>query len=142
MATTAREGKPVDLSWHDWSVAKDISRDGQSVLFEEGSEAAGAHYSLAIRKMDGTAPVQLGEGSGGGLSPDGKWAIAIIPGRPGQVKLVPLGPGQARTIAVPGLEQIYNGSAHFLADRKRINVNAKETGPCTPFHWMFPDTPE
>ncbi len=128
MATTARDGKPVDLSWHDWSVAKDISRDGQSVLFEEGSEAAGAHYSLAIRKMDGTAPVQLGEGSGGGLSPDGKWAIAIIPGRPGQVKLVPLGPGQARTIAVPGLEEIYNGSAHFLADGKRITVNANEPG--------------
>jgi serine/threonine protein kinase len=128
MATIAQDGKPLDLSWHDWSVAKDISRDGQSVLFEEGSEAAGAHYSLAIRKIDGTAPVQLGEGSGGGLSPDGKWAIAIIPGRPGQVKLVPLGPGQARTIAVPGLEEIYNGWAHFLADGKRITVNANEPG--------------
>src|SRR5205807_5113483 len=24
MATTARDGKPLDVSWHDWSVAKDI----------------------------------------------------------------------------------------------------------------------
>jgi serine/threonine protein kinase len=128
MATSARDGKPVDLSWHDWSVAKDISRDGQSVLFEESSEATGGHSSLAIRKIDGTPPVQLGEGSAGGLSPDGKWAISILPGQPGEVKLIPIGPGQPRTIAVPGLEKIYNGTAHFQADGKRITVNANEPG--------------
>ena len=128
LATSARDGKPVDLSWHDWSVAKDISRDGQSVLFEESSEATGGHSSLAIRKIDGTPPVQLGEGSAGGLSPDGKWAISILPGKPGEVKLIPIGPGQPRTIAVPGLEKIYNGTSHFLADGKRITVNANEPG--------------
>ena len=40
----------------------------------------GPHYSLAIRKIDGTPPVQLGEGSAGSLSPDGKWAISILTG--------------------------------------------------------------
>jgi serine/threonine protein kinase len=128
MATSARDGKPMDFSWLDWNVAKDISRDGQSVLFEEASEATGAHYSLAIRRIDSTPPVQLGEGSGGGLSPDGKWAISILPGKPGQVRLIPIGAGQPRTIAVPGLEEIYNGIAHFLADGKRITVNASEPG--------------
>jgi len=58
MATAARNGKAVDLSWHDWSIAKDISRDGQSVLFEDSSEAAGARYSLAIRKINGSPPVR------------------------------------------------------------------------------------
>ena len=128
MATAARNGKAVDLSWHDWSIAKDISRDGQSVLFEDSSEAAGARYSLAIRKINGSPPVQLAQGSAGGLSPDGKWAISILPGEPGEVKLVPIGPGQPRSIAVPGLQQIYNGSAHFLADGKRITLNANEAG--------------
>jgi serine/threonine protein kinase/Tol biopolymer transport system component len=128
LATAARNGKAVDLSWHDWSIAKDISSDGQSVLFEDSSEAAGARYSLAIRKIDGTPPVQLGQGSAGGLSPDGKWAISILPGKPGEVKLVPIGPGQERNVAVAGLEQIYNGSAHFLADGKRITLNANEPG--------------
>jgi serine/threonine protein kinase/Tol biopolymer transport system component len=128
MATAARDGKAVDLSWHDWNIAKDISRDGQSVLFEDSSEAAGSHYSVAIRKIDGTPPVQLGEGSAGSLSPDGKWAISILTGSPGRVTLVPIGPGQPRTIAVPGLEHIHNGSAHFLADGKRITVNASEHG--------------
>jgi hypothetical protein len=128
MATASRDGKAVDLSWHDWSIAKDISRDGQSVLFEDSSEAAGARYSLAIRRIDGSAPVQLGQGSAGGLSPDGKWAIAILPGTPGEVKLIPIGAGQPRLIAVPGLEQIHNGSSHFLADGKHITLNASEPG--------------
>jgi serine/threonine protein kinase/Tol biopolymer transport system component len=127
MATAARDGKSVDLSWHDWDVAKDVSRDGQWVLFEDASEAAGAHYSLAIRKIDGSPPAQLAEGSSGGLSPDGKWAISIFPGSPGVVKLVPIGPGQSRTIAVAGLD-IQNGPARFLADGKRITLNASEPG--------------
>jgi hypothetical protein len=128
MATTARDGKAVDISWHDWSVAKDISLDGQSVLFEDSSEAAGPNYSVAIRKIDGTPPIQLGEGSAGGLSPDGKWAISILPGGAAQIRLVPIGPGQARTIAISGLEKIQNGAAHFLADGKRITLNGNEPG--------------
>jgi eukaryotic-like serine/threonine-protein kinase len=128
MATTSRGGKPVDISWHDWSIAKDISRDGQSVLFEDASEAAGARYSVAIRKLDGALPIQLGDGSAGSLSPDGKWAISILSGTPGQVRLIPLGPGQSRIITVPGLERILNGSAHFLADGKRITLIGNEPG--------------
>ena len=128
MATTARDGKTVDLSWHDWNIAKDISGDGQSVLFEDSSEAAGAHYSVAIGKIDGTPPVRLGEGSAGGLSPDAKWAISIVTGSPERVTLLPIGPGQPRTIGLPGLEHIQNGYAHFLADGKHITLNASESG--------------
>jgi eukaryotic-like serine/threonine-protein kinase len=130
MAIAARDGKSTDLSWHDWDIAKDISSDGQSVLFEDSSEAAGSHYSVALRNIDGSPPVQLSQGSAGRLSPDGKWAISIFPGSqgsPGYVKLVPIGPGQPRTIAVPGLD-IQNGPAHFLADGKRITLNATEPG--------------
>ncbi|MGA7220550.1 MAG: protein kinase [Candidatus Sulfotelmatobacter sp.] len=129
MAGQSGDGKPVDLSWHDWSVAKDISSDGQSVLFEDSSEAAGPHYSVAIRKMDGSSlPVQLGEGSAGGLSPDGKWAISILSGAPAEVRVIPIGPGQARTINISGLENINNGTAHFLADGKHITISGNEPG--------------
>jgi serine/threonine protein kinase len=128
MDTAARDGKSVDISWHDWSLAKDISRDGQWVLFEDSSEAAGSQYSVAIRKIDGTAPIQLGFGSGGGLSPDGKWVISILPGTPGEVSLVAVGAGQPRTIPTPGLEKIYNGNAHFLPTGTHITLNANEPG--------------
>ncbi len=127
MATAARNGKPVDISWHDWSVAKDISPDGQSVLFEDASEAAGSHYFVAIRKIDGTPPVQLSEGSAGGLSPDGKWAISVLPGSAG-LTLIPIGPGQPHTVPVRGLEQIQNGATHFSIDGKHISLNANQPG--------------
>jgi serine/threonine protein kinase/Tol biopolymer transport system component len=128
MATSALQGKTVDISSHDWDGAKDISRDDQSVLFEDASEAAPDDYSVAIRKIDGTPPVKLGEGSAGGLSPDGKWAISIIPGSPGRVMLLPVGPGQARTIPVSGLERIENGNSRFLADGKTITLNGNQPG--------------
>jgi eukaryotic-like serine/threonine-protein kinase len=128
MALTPRNGRPIDLSWHDWSIAKDISPDGQSVLFEDSSAAAGNQYSIAIRRIDGKLPVELGSGSAGGLSLDGKWAVAILEGSPGQVMLVPTGAGRPRTIPTPGLEQIYSGSGHFLADGKRIAIYGSEHG--------------
>ena len=127
MATLTRDGKAVDISWRDWTLAKDISRDGQSIFFEDASEAAGTNYALGIRKLDGTPPVQLGQGSGGGLSPDGKWAISVLK-NPDRVTLVPVGPGQPRTISIPGLEHIANGNVHFLGDGKRITLNANERG--------------
>lgn len=128
MATSTRTGKSLDISWHDWDIAKDISRDGQSVLFEDASEAAPTDYVVAIRKIDGTPPIRLGEGSAGGLSPDGKWAIGILAGSPGRITLYPVGAGQPRAIPVTGLERIHSGSSHFLADGKRITVNGNEPG--------------
>jgi serine/threonine protein kinase/Tol biopolymer transport system component len=127
MAAVAREGKPVDLSWHDWDIVHDISSDGQSVLFEDSSEAAGSNYAVAIRKIDGTPPVRLGEGSAGGLSPDGKWTFSVFTGSPQRVTLLPRGPGQARNIDIGDLE-IQNGTARFLPDGKAITVNANEPG--------------
>jgi eukaryotic-like serine/threonine-protein kinase len=128
MATSPRAGKSLDISWHNWDVAKDISRDGQSVLFEDASEAAPADYEVAIRKIDGTPPIQLGEGSSGGLSPDGKWAIGILAGSPGRITLYPVGAGQPRVIPVTGLERIHSGPSHFLADGREITVNGNEPG--------------
>lgn len=128
MAVNEKNAKPIDVSWHDWNVAKDISSDGQRILFEDSSVAAGNQYSIAIRNIDGAPPVQLGLGSAGRLSPNGKWAISVIPGRPGKVTLLPTGAGQPQTVPTPDLEEIYTGSAHFLADGKHIIVYASEHG--------------
>jgi hypothetical protein len=43
------------------------------------------------------------------------------------VTLVPTGPGQPRTIAIPGLD-VQNGNVHFLGDGKHIALNANEPG--------------
>jgi len=117
-----------ELSWHDWSVAKDITPDGQSVLFEDSSEAAGPGYEVMLRKIDGTLPTRLGDGGAGGLSPDGKWATSVSAGNPDQMTLLPTGPGQPRTVNISGLEHIQNGWARFLSDGQRLITNGNELG--------------
>jgi serine/threonine protein kinase/dipeptidyl aminopeptidase/acylaminoacyl peptidase len=118
----------VDLSWHDWSVAKDISYDGQFVLFEDSSEAAGPHYAVAVHRMDGRLPVRLGEGSAGGLSPDGKWAISFSIGDPQRVILLPIGAGQPRSLNQIGLDHINSGWARFMPSGQQIIVNGSAQG--------------
>jgi len=75
----------------------------------------GADNAVAIRKVDGSPPIHLGDGTVDGLSPDGKWAISVSQGTPGHITLFPVGPGQARQIPLPGLEHLQIG-AHFLPD--------------------------
>jgi serine/threonine protein kinase/Tol biopolymer transport system component len=117
-----------DLSWYDWSIAKDVSRDGQWVLFEEAGGPAGTNYAVALRKVDGSPPIRLGEGTGGGLSPDGKWALAVVPGKPGHISLLPVGPGQAREISVPGLDHLDEGFARYMPDGQHIVLDGTEPG--------------
>jgi serine/threonine protein kinase len=121
----------VDVSWHDWSIAKDISRDGQFVLFEDASDTAGADYEVGIRRLDGSLPTRLGAGSAGTLSPDGKWAISILPKGPDSVTLLPIGAGQPRQLHINGLERVQNAWARFLPDGKSILVNGNEAGKAT-----------
>jgi len=116
-----------DLSWYDWSIAKDISPDGQWVLFEESSEPTGHNDAIAIRKIDGSPPIQLGEGTVEGLSPDGKWALSVSQDKPAHLTLLPVGPGQPVQIALDGFEHLQSG-AHFLTDGQHIVFNGNQPG--------------
>ena len=130
MEWSGKDKQVRDLSWYDWSIAKDISPDGQWVLFEEGSEGsepAGPAGAAAIRKVDGSPPIRLADGSADTLSPDGQWAASVSgPGRP-HITLLPVGAGQSRQIDLTGIESLQRG-AHFLPDGKRIAVNGNAPG--------------
>ena len=126
--TTLGSAEGIDLALHDWNSARDISPDGQSVLFEDASEAAGPNYAVMMRKVDGALPIRLGEGSSGGLSPDGKWGISIAPTSAAQITLLPIGAGQPRTINVIGFDHIQAGWARFLPDGQHLAVNGYENG--------------
>lgn len=115
-----------DITWYDWSVARDVSRDGQWVLFEEGSEPSGKNYTVGIRKTDGSSPIRLGDGTAGGLSPDGKVALSVFIGSPEHVSLFPVGPGQTRELSFPQFDHLENGTARFMPDGKHFLIDAKE----------------
>jgi Tol biopolymer transport system component len=129
--TTLDQDQDIDLSYHDDNSVRAISSDGQFVLFEDSSEAAGPAYAVMMRKVDGSLPVRLGEGSSGAISPDGKWAISISTANPPQVTLLPIGPGQSRAISVTGLEHVQNGFARFLADGHSFAINGNGAGRAT-----------
>jgi hypothetical protein len=115
-----------DLSWFDWSVATDISPDGQSVLFQESAQATGATDVVALRKVDGSPPVQLGDGIASDFSPDGKWVLSTF-AKPAKISLLPVGVGEARVVALPSLETVQSG-ANFLPDGRQVVINGNEAG--------------
>jgi Tol biopolymer transport system component len=114
----------VDLSWLDFSVGADLSSDGRDLLFTEGGAGEGASGGVYLRKTDGSAPpVRLGDGENArGLSPDRKWVVQVWPDR---LALLPVGPGETRTIRDEGLE--YRAAAWF-PDGQRLLVQARTGG--------------
>ncbi len=91
----AGRGGARDLSYLDFSAARDLSTDGSLLLFDEPGDGGGAHGAVYIRKTDGSAPVQIGEGYSTALSPDLKWVLSVPPGpfEP-EALLLPTGLGQ------------------------------------------------
>jgi eukaryotic-like serine/threonine-protein kinase len=116
--------KERDFSWLDWSLLRDISSDGQTILFDETGEGGGAGYSVHVRRADGSPAVRLGEGAAWGLSPDGRTALAISGDVPKQkIVLYPIGAGESRSLPLPGL-RVEDG--YWLPDGRRIVFAANE----------------
>ena len=116
--------REVDLTWLDFSSTRALSDDGQDLLFTESGAGAGAKGGTYVRKTLGSAPaVRLGDGAAAqDLSPDRKWALQVWPDR---LVLLPVGPGESRTIQDPNLE--YRG-ARWFPDGKRLIVEASAPG--------------
>ncbi|HEY6929821.1 MAG TPA: protein kinase [Thermoanaerobaculia bacterium] len=113
-----------DFSWLDGSLVVALSADGRSLLFTEFSGAFGNNYAVCLRKTDGSPVVRLGEGWAGDLSPDGRWALAVVATSPDRLMLYPAGPGEPRRLE-SGDIQSYN-SARWFPDGKRILVCGTE----------------
>ena len=126
--TNVGSPEEIDLSCHDWNIAKDISPDGQWVLFEDSSEVSGPNYAVVTRRVNGDLPVRLGEGSAGGLSPDGKWAVSISQGPPPKLILLPLQAGQPRQIELEELQGVQSSAPRFLPDGQGIVLSGSEPG--------------
>jgi len=93
-----------DLSWIGSTGATALSRDGEWLLMVDVGIRGGPNYGVVLRKTDGSQTLRLGEGLPQGLSPDGKWAAAII-SEPGSLVLYPTGPGAAARINIAPIER-------------------------------------
>jgi sugar lactone lactonase YvrE len=120
------ETKERDLSWFDWSLGRDLSADGRTLLFGESGEGAAPSPGVYLRKMDGSPAVRLGDGGPMALSPDGKWVLAITPlTPPAQLVLLPTGAGQPRKVTEDTIDHV---AAAFVAGGKRFVFAGHEPG--------------
>jgi hypothetical protein len=105
-----------DLSWLDWSILADLSRDGHTILFNEPREGGGAASAMYLRRLDAPTPVRIADGYGDAISPDGKYVL----GHSGaKLVVVPTGSGEARELKIDGA---FDLGASWLPDARRVVI--------------------
>jgi Tol biopolymer transport system component len=115
-----------EMSFLDYSFASDISPDAKVLLFDEEGEAGGANYTVFIRKSDRSPVVRLGEGNALAISPDGKWALSMLPSPNSPFKLLPTGTGDPKALTVEGVSP--EQAAAWLPDSRGIVFAGSEPG--------------
>jgi dipeptidyl aminopeptidase/acylaminoacyl peptidase len=108
-----------DLSWIGSTAAQALSADGGWLLMVDAGLRGGRNYGVVLRKTDGSQAIRLGEGLAQKLSPDGKWAAAIV-AAPAQLVLYPTGAGEAVRLAVAPIATL--SSAEWFPDGQRLLV--------------------
>ncbi len=127
-AVAPGETRERDLSWLDYTNAKDLSADGKTLLFSEDGEGGGATYAVYTRGTDGSPAVRLGEGKATALSPDGRWALAVLADGAGAQRLVALPTGAGERLVLPPGPLVRLDWATFLPDGKRVLVAGAARG--------------
>jgi Tol biopolymer transport system component len=120
------DGSVSDLSWHDWSLARDISPEGRVLLFTEAGEGSGASYEVFLRDLDGSPAVCLGSGSALALSPDCRWVLAkaFLPSP--HLVLLPTDGGEPRPLEAADL--VYLQWVSWMPDGTRFVFTGNEPG--------------
>jgi Tol biopolymer transport system component len=118
--------KERDLTWLDYSIAADLSRDGTTLLFTEQGFAGGPQYAVYIRGTDGSPAIRLGKGNAQALSPDGKWALAIDLAPPTQLVLLPTGAGEPHPLPRHRVQDFQ--WAGWLPDGQSVLFTGSEAG--------------
>ena len=122
------ETGPRELSWEDWSMVTDISPDGKQILFGAEGENSGLMYQVGLRPTDGSPPVILGQGSAQSLSPDGKWAISVMPPPNDEIVLLPTGAGTPKILDRGSVEHYQHEGARWFPGAGQIVFVGSEAG--------------
>jgi len=125
------DNKEKDLSWFDFSHAADISEDGRVILFDETGEGGGAHHAVYIWRSDAASAMRVGDGYAMALSPDGSEAVTMPDGDQTRLNLVPLTPGQSRTLSGHGLT--YDWVRFFPSGQRLLAGGSFPGGPLRVF---------
>ena len=81
-----------------------LSDDGQTLAFTEAGSVGARGYLVFVRRLDGSPAIEIGEGATLGITPDGKTVVALMPGQPTKIRVLPTGAGETRTVDVAPVE--------------------------------------
>jgi Tol biopolymer transport system component len=112
-----------DLSWLGSSGARNMSADGRWLLMVDVGARSGPDYGVVLRRTDGAQTIRLGEGSAQRLSPDGKWAAAII-AAPSHVVVYPTGAGTPIQLKAGPIERVT--SAEWFPNSRELLICGSE----------------
>ena len=115
-----------DMSFLDYSFAADLTPDSRTLLFDEEGEAGGANYTVFVRKSDRSPVVRLGEGNAMAISPDGKWALSMMPIPNSPFILLPTGTGEHKQLAAGNVSP--EQAATWFPDSQNIVFAGSEPG--------------
>jgi eukaryotic-like serine/threonine-protein kinase len=128
-----------DYTWLDGTTAPRFSPDGRSFIFNEAGEGGGPVRRAYLRSTDGAPAVWLGNGSALDISPDRKWVVCTSNVPPRELRLVPTGPGETRTLRRGAIDDRGYSQALFLPDGKRLVGVASSGGRQRLFVQNLPD---
>ena len=97
------DSRERDLSWHGWTLPGANLPRRPHAPFDDGRFQK-SRLRSASASMDGASAVTIGTGRAQGLSPDGKWALSILPSEPRRVMLLPTGAGESRQLDIGSLD--------------------------------------
>lgn len=126
-----------DLSWHEYTIPRDITDDGKKILIEEGGISSGIAYLSYVRNIDGSSTKLIGSGAPIAFSPDEKYALVRIPSPHNHLSLI-----DVETKAIKKLESdsenslIYSEYACFFPDGKRILFPANKLNSGTKLYFQ------
>ena len=118
----------AELPAADLSFLSDLADDGSRVLGTDIGRGSGPNYRFYVQRTDGSPPVWLGEGDGQALSPDGRFALALLTrASPPQLVVVPTGAGGARVLE-PGPLTEYRRAVWDPTGRRVVLCGSEREG--------------
>ena len=104
-----------------------ISSDGTQLSVTYSGANSGVDYTVYFVKNDGSPPVRIGDGSGIGISPDGKHILAGMASATSHLRLYPTGTGEARDIDISPVH-VLDFRARWTSDGSAVAFTGSENG--------------
>ena len=125
----AREASAeAELLAADYSFLSDLSDDGRLILGTDVGEGGGPNLSFYVQGTDGSPATWLGEGDGQALSPDHRFALAVLTrAQPQKLLVVPVGAGETRTLDAGDIVQ-YQRAVWDRSGRRVVFAGADKRG--------------